>query len=106
MLTTAPDPMKQAQATVDRRQELLGHVRQLLINNLHVRREPDEIDPDAPLFATGLGLDSIDAVELVVCLETAFGVRLGDDRELRRKTRTLNSVVDTVLEATEGSHGG
>ena len=100
-----PDPMQQAQGTVDRRQEILRRVRELLINNLHVRREPDEIDPDAPLFATGLGLDSIDAVELVVCLETAFGMRLGDDRELRRKTRTVNSVVDTVLDETEISHG-
>jgi acyl carrier protein len=98
--------MEQAQAAVDRRQDMLRRVRELLINNLHVRREPDEIDPDAPLFATGLGLDSLDAVELVVCLETAFGVRLGDDQELRRKTRTVNSVVDTVLATTETSHGG
>ena len=97
--------LKQAQVVVDRRQEILQGVRELLIGNLHVRREPDEIDPDSPLFGTGLGLDSIDAVELVVCLERAFGIVLGDDKELRRKTRTVNSIVDTVVAETGAQRG-
>ena len=98
------ESMKEAQAVVDRRQEILHRVRELLITNLHVPREPDEIDPDTPLFGTGLGLDSIDAVELVVCLQGAFGIILGDDKELRRKTRTVNSIVDTVLDQTGVQH--
>lgn len=92
------ESMKEAQAVVDRRQEILHVVGELLIKNLHVQREPDEIDPDTPLFGTGLGLDSIDAVELVVCLQGAFGIFLGDDKELRRKTRTVNSIVDAVID--------
>lgn len=99
------EPMKEAQAVVDRRRAILHGVRELLIGNLHVRREPDEIDADTPLFGTGLGLDSIDAVELVVCLEGAFGIVLGDDKELRRKTRTVNSIVDTVIDETAVHHG-
>jgi acyl carrier protein len=37
---------------------------------------PEDIDPDEPLFVEGLGLDSIDAVELVVMLEKCYGIRL------------------------------
>jgi acyl carrier protein len=99
------EPMMKAQSVVERRQEILHGVRELLIGNLHVRRDPDEIDPDSPLFGTGLGLDSIDAVELVVCLERTFGIVLGDDKELRRKTRTVNSIIDTVVLATGEQRG-
>lgn len=44
---------------------------------------PEDIDPDAPLFGGGLGLDSIDALELAVIVERAYGVRI-EDAELGR----------------------
>lgn len=83
-------------AHVERRRVTLGRVRRVLIDSLHVPREPDEIDADAPLFGTGLGLDSVDAVELVVSLEAEFGLTLPDDSG-RTALRTLNTVVDLVL---------
>lgn len=43
--------------------------------------EPDEIETDAPLFVEGLGLDSIDALELAVVLEESYGVKIDDDPE-------------------------
>ncbi len=82
---------------VARRQRALDRVRRLFVEKLRVQRAPDEIDPDTPLFGSGLGLDSIDAVELAVCLETDFGVRLGDEISGRALFRTVNSVVDLVL---------
>jgi acyl carrier protein len=77
--------------------DVLGRVRTLLIEQLHLQREPDEIDPDAVLFATGLGLDSVDAVELTVAIETEFGVKIPDNEQSRTIFRTVNSVVDHLL---------
>ena len=89
---------------LEHRQQLLARVRRVLIDNLHVQREPEEIDPDAPLFGTGLGLDSVDAVELIVCLETEFAFRLEDDSLARASMRTVNSLVDLVLRKQGGAY--
>lgn len=79
------------------REAVLARVRALLIQVLGVQREPDEIDPDTPLFGSGLGLDSIDAVELVVNLQERFGVHLSDDAMLRAELRTVNTLVDLIV---------
>ncbi len=88
---------------VSRREEALGLVRRLLIDKLRVAREPDEIDPDTMLFATGLGLDSVDAVELMVCLSADYGISLADTAEVRAETRTVNSLVDLILARPEAA---
>lgn len=80
-----------------RRADALDRVRRVVIENLRVERAPDELDPDTALFGTGLGLDSIDAVELVVALDTTFGVELGNDVFGRAEMRTINGLVDLVL---------
>lgn len=82
---------------VRRREEILEGVRRVLIENLSVRREPDEIDPDTPLFGTGLSLDSVDAVELMVGVENAFGLRFAEGTMDRRTMRTVGTLVDAVL---------
>jgi acyl carrier protein len=81
------------------REEILAQVRRILIDGLDVKREPDEIDPDAPLFGSGLGLDSIDAVELALLVEERLGVRLEDDTMARASMRTVNSLVDRIVES-------
>ncbi len=86
---------------LQRRDRALARVRRVLIDDLHVAREPDEIDPDAPLFGTGLCLDSVDAVELVVALETSLGTRLPEVELGRRSMRTVGMLVDICL-ALEG----
>lgn len=90
-------------AQLAQREEVLARLRGLLIASLDVKREPDEIDPDAPLFASGLGLDSIDAVELVLLLDEHFGVKIGDDTSARAAMRTVNSVVDLVVRSREAA---
>jgi acyl carrier protein len=89
---------------LENRSKQLARVRRVLIEDLHVPRTPEEIDPDAPLFGTGLGLDSVDAVELVVSLETEFSFRLDDDALARPSMRTVNTLVDLVLRKQGGSH--
>lgn len=83
------------------RAQLLDAVRTILIEVLVVEREPDELDPDALLFGSGLGLDSIDALDLVVRVEARFDIQgLVPDRgqlEGALILRTLNTIVDRVL---------
>lgn len=83
---------------ISAREALLTQLIETMIRDLGLEREPDEIDPDTPLFATGLGLDSVDAVELLVMLEVDFGVKLDGEAEGRRALRTVNGMVDLVLE--------
>lgn len=89
--------MSQQSEWLELRAQFLGRVRRVLIEELNVQRTPEQIDPDAPLFGTGLGLDSVDAVELVVSLETEFGVRLDDESLARPAMRTVNCLVDAMM---------
>ena len=59
-------------------EELKGHIIRVL--NLE-EMTPDDIDANAPLFGEGLGLDSIDALELIVLLEKQYGIRLSNPAE-------------------------
>ena len=88
---------------VERREAALARVVAMLIDSLKLERPAEEIDPDTPLFGSGLGLDSIDAVEVVVQLETLFGVRLAEDPFARAELRTVNGLVDLVLAAEGGN---
>ncbi|PWK08992.1 phosphopantetheine-binding protein [Tumebacillus permanentifrigoris] len=54
-------------------------VKQCIINRLGLDVSADEIEDDAPLFGEGLGLDSIDALELVIAIGKEFDVAIGDD---------------------------
>lgn len=84
------------------REAILERARAILIEDLSVSRAPDELDPDAPLFAAGLGLDSVDAIELVVAIEAAFDVRLPEGDDLGAALGSLNRIVDHVLAARDG----
>jgi acyl carrier protein len=76
---------------------LLDEVRALVVERLRLSRLPHQVDPDAPLFGAGLGLDSVDAVELVVAIEERLGVDLPDGVHARVVLRTPNRIVDHVL---------
>lgn len=85
------------EAYVARRRDALDRIRRMLVTSLGLRRELDQIDPDTSLFGTGLGMDSLDAVEIVVAMEVEFGVKLEGPLERRRAMRSVNALVDLVL---------
>ncbi len=57
---------------------------------------PEQIDDDAPLFGTGLGLDSIDALELVVLLEKEYGIVIKDIEEGRPAFRSVRTLAEFI----------
>ncbi len=53
----------------------------LIVEALHLEVTPGEIDPEAPLFGEGLGLDSIDALEIALAVSRRYGFQLRSDDE-------------------------
>jgi acyl carrier protein len=76
-----------------------NEVAQLLIDTLHLDQSPDEIHPDEPLFGDGLGLDSIDALEVALAISKVYGFALKSDEgrahqvfaSLRNLTRYIDA---------------
>jgi acyl carrier protein len=70
-------------------------VKQLIIERLQLEgMKPEDIDDRAPLFGDGLGLDSIDALELVIGIEKTFGVRIGDEEVGAKAFASVDALVD------------
>jgi acyl carrier protein len=79
-------------------QQLENDIKELIISSLALEDiSPDDIDPAAPLFVDGLGLDSIDALELGLALQKRYGVSLSAESEEVRahfaSVRTLAAFV-------------
>ncbi len=70
-------------------------VKQLIIDRLQLEgMTPDQIDNAAPLFGDGLGLDSIDALELVIGIEKTFGVRIQDEDVGAKAFASVDALVE------------
>jgi acyl carrier protein len=79
-------------------ENLRESIKEMMVENLMLKVPKEEIADDLPLFGPdGLGLDSIDALELVVSLEKKFGVTVPNSETARQALATVNSIHDYVL---------
>ena len=78
-------------------EELILDLKGQLIEVLNLEgMKPEEIDADAPLFGEGLGLDSIDALELIVLMEKKYGVKLANPSEGKAVFKSLRTMAEYI----------
>jgi acyl carrier protein len=82
-------------------ESLHAELKKLIVETLALEGTvPDEIETDGPLFGEGLGLDSIDALEIAMVLEERYGVTLDDDPESNQRTfESVRSLAAFVAES-------
>ena len=79
--------------------ELKTNIKKLLVENLMLKISAAEIGDDQPLFGPGsLGLDSVDALQLVVALEKNYGLKLSDKEVARKAMQTVNTIAASIQE--------
>jgi acyl carrier protein len=79
--------------------DLRAQIKEMLVKNLMLQVTSEQIGDDLPLFGPdGLGLDSIDALELVVSMEKTFGVGVPSSDVAAKALRTVNTIHDYILE--------
>jgi acyl carrier protein len=81
--------MTERQATAER-------VKELIVRRLKLEMDPTTIRNEAPLFGDGLGLDSIDALELVLGLEQEFGIKVEDEEVGVRAFASVDALCDFI----------
>ena len=87
--------------------DLKRKLKELLIERLKFEdMTPDDIGDDDPLFEGGLGLDSIDALEIVVMLETEFGLKIKNESSARQYFRSISTLAQLIEERTQARANG
>lgn len=80
-------------------EDLKTTLKKQIIESLNLQgMKPEDIDDNAPLFGEGLGLDSIDSLELMVLLERNYGIKIEDAREGRKVLSSVQSMADYISE--------
>ncbi len=83
--------------------DIARKLKEVIVEDLNLEEvTPDEIRDDAPLFGEGLGLDSLDAVELVVVVKRHFGVEIKDMTEGREAFASIQALTGFIEEHLQG----
>lgn len=78
-------------------EEIVSNLQKLIIDRLNLEgMTPDQLDPAAPLFGEGLGLDSIDSIELIVLLDREYGVKITNPKEGREIFKSIRTTAEYV----------
>lgn len=77
--------------------ELIQTLKEQIIDALNLEEiTPEDIENNEPLFGAGLGLDSIDALELIVILDRHYGIKLANPAEGKEIFKSVSSIADYV----------
>lgn len=94
-----PNSLHNAPAGGDDTSALAREIAALIVEALNLELQPDEIELDAPLYREGLGLDSIDILEVALVLSKRYGVKLkDDDQDNVRIFGSVNSLAAHIAE--------
>ncbi len=75
-------------------------LKELMISELMLELTADEIGDDTPLFGpAGVGLDSVDALQLVVMIEKHFGFKMADQEQAKTVLQSVNSIAEAIESA-------
>jgi acyl carrier protein len=89
-------PLRQP-ASAAQTETLMREVAGLIVEAVNLDVAPEDIDPDKPLYGEGLGLDSIDILEIALVVSKQYGVQLrADSEENERIFRSLRQLVDYI----------
>jgi acyl carrier protein len=78
-------------------EDLVLELKNEIIESLNLEDvKPEDIDANAPLFGSGLGLDSIDALELIVLMEKKYGIKLKDPQKGKEVFESVNVMADFI----------
>ncbi|MAZ94371.1 MAG: phosphopantetheine-binding protein [Bacteroidales bacterium] len=80
-------------------EELIEKLKLQIIEQLNLEDiEPEDINADEPLFGTGMGLDSIDALELIVLLEKDYGIKIQNPKDGQKVFHSLKTMAEFIQE--------
>jgi acyl carrier protein len=80
-------------------EDLIPKLKKEIINELQLEgMTPEDVDSEAPLFGEGLGLDSIDALELVVLLDRNYGIKIQASKEGPKIFYSIKTIAEYILD--------
>ena len=93
-----------SEAVTEDATDLKKRIKELMVENLMLQVQPEEILDEQPLFGPeSLGLDSVDALQLVVALDKNFGLKVPNPEAARQVLQSVNSMTEAVIKKQSGS---